>query len=262
MNYANVIQRSNLLSIKAEKVWSIQIWRFKEMGVKSVVLVLALVGCLVLPAMGVIPLGPKNSVNDAFPKENMSGNEIYTEVREGVYTDEENESVLSFYNESLFWVRKDTGTSLPTAKGVRTPVVVIRGLGPAPSAGSWSFTLTDTITKYLNLNLQQYGDAVTGSGELMVNGIMTPVTVGGTVLGDRLAMYVIPSGSQSVYRFSLIIKPGSMDGSYVFSGQGLEQPGVAFGSFVAPQSTASTAAQQVLPAASQQAGTQQTAQGY
>jgi hypothetical protein len=227
------------------------------MGVKSVVLVLALVGCLILPAMGVIPLGPKNSVNVNFPKENMSGNEIYTEVREGVSTDAENESVLSFYNESLFWVRADTGTSLPTPKGVRTPPVVIRGIGPAPSAGSWSYTLTDTGTKYLTLNLQQFGDAVTGSGELMVNGVRTPVTAGGTVLADRLAMYVIPSGSQGVYRFSLIIKPGSMDGSYVFSGQGIEQPGVAFGSFVAPQSAVPVATQQAQPTASQQAGAQQ-----
>ncbi len=208
------------------------------MGVKSVVLVLvlALTSCIALPAMGAIPPGPKNYEDDAFPKANMSGNEIYTEVRGGVYSDEENESVLSFYNESLFWVRKDTGTSLPVAKGVRTPAVVIRGLGPAPAAGSWAFTLTDMATRYLNLNLQQFGDAVSGYGELMENGARTPVTAGGTVLGDRLAMYVIPSGSQSVYRFSLIIKPGSMDGSYVFSGQGIEQPGVAFGSFVAPQS--------------------------
>jgi hypothetical protein len=241
------------------------------MGVKSVVLilVLALIGCLALPAMGVIPLGPKNVVNQNFPKENMSGNEIYTEVREGVFTDVENESVLSFRNESLFWVRADTGTSLPIPKGVRTPPVVIFGLGPAPSAGVWSFTLTDTGTKYLNLNLQQFGDAVSGTGELIVNGVRTPVTVGGTVLVDRLSMYVIPSGSQSVYRFSLIIKPGSMDGNYVLSGAGIEQPGVAFGSYVAPQSTAPTATQQTQPAASQQAqlpqvgtGTQQTTQGY
>ncbi len=230
------------------------------MGYKSVVLVMALIGCLALPAVGVIPLGPKNVEDSNFPKEGMSGNEIYTEVREGVMTDVENESVLSFRNESLFWTRADTGTSLPVAKGVRTPVTVIRGLGPAPSAGIWSFTLTDTGTKYLNLNLQQFGDAISGTGELIVNGIRTPVTVGGTVLADRLSMYVMPEGSQSIYRFSLIIKPGSMDGNYVLSGAGIEQPGVAFGSYVAPQSA--TTAQQSQTAASQQAGAQQPVQGY
>lgn len=240
------------------------------MGIKSVVLVLALIGCLALPAMSIIPPGPKNVENANFPKEGMSGNAIYTEVREGVSTDLENESVLSFRNESLFWVRADTGTSLSVPKGVRTPPVVIRGLGPAPAAGTWSFTLTDTGTRYLTLNLEQFGDAITGSGELMENGVRTQVTAGGTVLADRLAMYVIPAGSRSVYRFSLVIKPGSMDGAYVFSGQGIEQPGVAFGSFVAPQSTTSattTQTQQSQTAASQQAqlpqtGTQQTAQGY
>jgi hypothetical protein len=237
-----------------EVVLSIQIWRFKEMGFKSVVLVLALIGCFILPAVGIIPPGPKTIVNENFPKDEMSGNEIYTEVRKGVTADPENESVLSFYNESLFWVRADTGTSLPVPKGVRTPVTVIRGLGPAPSAGSWSFTMTDTGTRYLTLNLQQFGDAVSGYGELMENGVRTPVSAGGTVLGDRLAMYVIPTGSQSVYRFSLNIRPGSMDGSYVFSGLGIEQPGVAFGSFVAPQTTAPAATQQAIPAASQLPG--------
>jgi len=224
------------------------------MGFKSVVLVLALIGCLILPAVGVIPPGPKTIVKENFPTDEMSGNEIYTEVRKGVTTDPENESVLSFYNESLFWVRADTGTSLPVPKGVRTPVTVVRGLGAAPAAGSWSYTLTDTGTRYLALNLQQFGDAITGYGELTENGVRTPVTAGGTVLGDKLAMYVIPTGSQSVYRFSLNIKPGSMDGSYVFSGLGIEQPGVAFGSYVAPQTAVSAAAQQVQPAASQQQG--------
>lgn len=236
------------------------------MGLKSVVLVLALIGCLALPAVGVIPLGPKNVEDANFPKEGMSGNEIYTEVREGVFSDVENESVLSFRNESLFWTRKDTGTSLPVPKGVRTPVVVVRGLGPAPAAGTWSFALTDVVTRYLTLNLVQYGDAVTGTGQLNENGVITPVTVGGTALADRLALFVTPVGGQSVYRLSLIIRPGSMDGSYIFSGQGIEQPGVAFGSYVAPQTaaavTATATAQQVQPTTSQQAGTQTNPQGY
>ncbi len=238
------------------------------MGLKSVVLVLvlALIGCLALPAVGIIPPGPKNFEDNNFPKEGMSGNEIYTEVREGVTTDAENEAVLSFRNESLFWTRKDTGTSLPVEKGVRTPVVVVRGLGPAPAAGTWSFTLTDIATRYMTLNLVQYGDAVTGNGQLNENGVVTPVTVAGTAFADRLALFVTPIGGQSVYRLSLIIKPGSMDGDYLFSGQGIEQPGIVFGSIVAPQTTAAATTQQAQSAASQQvqqqAGTQTTPQGY
>lgn len=236
------------------------------MGLKSVVLVLALIGCLASSAMAAIPQGPKNFENDNFPKEGMSGNEILTEVREGVPTDVENESVLSFRNESLFYTRKDTGTSLPVEKGVRTPVVVIRGLGPAPAAGTWTFTLTDVVTRYLTLNLVQYGDAVTGNGQLNENGVVTPVTVGGTAFADRLALFVTPIGGQSVYRLSLTIKPGSMDGDYIISGQGIQQPGIAFGSFVAPQTTTAATTQQGQSTATQQtqqqAGTQANPQGY
>lgn len=236
------------------------------MGLKSVVLVLALIGCLALSAMAAIPQGPKNSVNDTFPLAGMSGNEIYTEVREGVTTDADNEAVLSYKNESLFYIRKDTGTSLPVEKGVRTPVVMIRGLGPAPAAGTWSFKLTDVVTRYMTLNLVQYGDAVTGNGELNENGVVTPVSVGGTVLADRLALFVTPIGGQSVYRLSLTIKPGSMDGDYMLSGQGIQQPGIAFGSFVAPQTAPAATAQQGQYTATQQTqqqtGTQTNPQGY
>lgn len=236
------------------------------MGLKSVVLVLALIGCLASSAVAAIPPGPKNMENDTFPLEGMSGNEIYTEVREGVPTDVANESVLSFRNESLFYIRKDTGTSLPVQKGVRTPVVVVRGLGPAPAAGTWSFTLTDVVTRYLTLNLVQYGDAVTGNGQLNENGVATPVTVGGTAFADRLALFVTPIGGQSVFRLSLTIKPGSMDGDYILSGQGIQQPGIAFGSFVAPQTTTAATTQQGQYTATQQtqqqAGTQTNPQGY
>jgi len=206
------------------------------MGFRSVVIALALIGCL---SATVFAEGPKNQiVEPQFPGEDMSGSVIYGEVREGVYTNL-NDSDLSFRNESLFFIRKDTGMSpnVPS-KGVRTPVGISQGLGIAPAAGSWSFTLTDTATRYLRLDLYQTVDAVFGSGELMDRGITAQVTAGGTVLGDRLSLYVTPIGTQNLYRFSLTIKPGSMDGDYIFTAPGITQPGVAFGSLVAPQGTA------------------------
>jgi hypothetical protein len=203
------------------------------MGFNSVVLALALVICLSLTAFA---QGPKNEiVEPTFPTEEMSGSEIYDEVQEGVYGD----SNLSFRNESLFIIRKDTGmTPGITEKGVRTPVRIIKGLGIAPAAGSWSFTLADTATRYLKLNLYQTADAVFGSGELLDNGLVTQVNAGGTVMGDRLSLYVTPMGSQNLYRFSLIIKPGSMDGEYIFTAPGITQPGVAFGSLLSPLAAA------------------------
>jgi hypothetical protein len=202
------------------------------MRFNSVVLALALIVCLSMMASA---QGPKNQiVEPTFSGEEMSGSEIYNEVQKGVYGDHN----LSFRNESLFTIRKDTGmTPGVTDNGVRTPVMIIKGLGIAPAAGSWSFTLADTATRYLKLNLYQTADAVFGSGELLDSGLVTQVTAGGTVLGDRLSLYVTPLGSQNLYRFSLTIKPGSMDGEFIFTAPGITQPGVAFGSLLSPLET-------------------------
>ena len=230
------------------------------MGFQSVVLALALIGCLVLTASS---QGPKNYINEPdFPTDEMSGSQIYKEVSKGEYTDT-GESQLSFRNQSLFIVRKDTGMSpgVPE-KSVRYAPILISSLGPAPVAGSWYLTLTDTATRYLKLNLNQNLDAVFGNGELIEGSATIPITAGGTVLGDRLAMFVTPVGSQYIYRFSLSLTPGSMDGDYIFSGPGVTQPGVAFGSMVSP----AAALTQVQQAASTQAGavqqTQQAQQSY
>lgn len=206
------------------------------MGFKVVFMVFALIGCLVSGAIA----GPKNQiVEPQFPDENMSGSEIHQEVGAGTYTNQ-GEAGLSFRNESLFVIRKDTGMSphVPE-KGVRTPVNIVQGLGLAPAAGSWSLTLTDIATRNLRLNISQSGDAVFGSGELLENGAATPVTVGGTVLGNMVALFVMPTGSQKIYRLSLTLKPeGSLNGDYVFTAPGVTQPGVAFGQLVAPPAVA------------------------
>ena len=225
------------------------------MGFKCVVIALAFVACLCMTAYA---QGPKNVyVEGEYPTESMSGNEIYQEVREG---DNANDAALSFRNESLFTIRKDTGMSpgVPDT-GVRTPVTVVKGLGVAPAAGSWAFTLNDVDKSYLKLDLYQTGDAVFGSGDLAAGGVLTPVTVGGSVLGDQLALFVIPTGSQNMYRFSLTINPGTMDGEYIFTAPGITQPGVAFGSQISPQTSVS-AVPQTAQTASAVAATATTAQ--
>ena len=231
------------------------------MGFKCVLIALALVACLSMTAFG---LGPKdNVVEPKFPAENMSGSEIYKEVQGGVYTDI-NDSSLSFQNESLFIINKYTGMS-PNAvkKGVRTPVKIYwNGLGYAPyapAAGNWSFTLTSADTSYLSLGLYQNGDAVSGTGVLTSNGFTTPVTASGTVLGDRLSLFVTPANTQNLYRFSLTILPGTMNGDYVFTAPGITQPGVAFGSLLsstAPSVSATADGTNSLPDHSGCAGNQ------
>jgi len=175
----------------------------------------------------------------------LSGSQIRDEVGWGEYTDV-NDSSLSFRNESLFIIRKDTGMSPNVPEmGVRSPAIVGR-MGVAMAAGSWALTLNHLDKKYLKLNLYQSGDAVFGSGELAEGAAVTPVTAGGSVLGNQLALFVIPAGSQNMYRLSLTIQAGSMNGDYVYTAPGVNQPGVAFGSLIAPQSP--PAAQQTAPA--------------
>jgi len=208
------------------------------MGIKCCILALALAACLCMAAM-------VQAVEPQVSEDYLSGSQIRDEVGWGEYTDV-NDSSLSFRNESLFIIRKDTGMSPNVPEmGVRSPAIVGR-MGVAMAAGSWALTLNDLDKKYLKLNLYQSGDAVFGSGELAEGAAVTPVTAGGSVLGNQLALFVIPAGSQNMYRLSLTIQAGSMNGDYVYTAPGVNQPGVAFGSLIAPQSP--PAAQQTAPA--------------
>ena len=230
------------------------------MGSKCAIIALAFVACLCMTALA---LGEKNGEVEAdFPTQDMSGNQIYQNVQEVGPYDNPGDSALSFRNESLFTIRKDTGMSphVP-GKGVRTPVVAV---GIAVAGGSWAFTLNDVGRSYLKLDLYQIADAVSGSGELAANGLVTPVTAAGSVLGDRLALFVVPTGSQNLYRLSLTIKPGSMDGEYVFTAPGINQPGIAFGSLLSPLVTTASAQQTVqaaLPGQAQQVAASQLVNG-
>jgi hypothetical protein len=197
------------------------------MGFKCVLIALALVVCLSSMTLGL------GSNDDAWLNENVSGYQIRQEVQKGVYT-EKNDSALSFYNESLFRINPYTGMS-PNAVKAAPVVIYWNGMSYAPVAGNWSFTLTGVDRSYMMLSLYQNADAVSGSGVLTANGFNTPVTAGGTVMGDRLALFVTPVGTQNLYRFSLTVTPGSMNGDYVFTAPGITQPGVAFGSLLSSQ---------------------------
>lgn len=190
------------------------------MGFKFVVMVLALVACLSAVALGADPV---NAVPE-FPPEEMSGSVIKEEVTEGVYGPADDPS-LSFRNESLFYTDRQTGMS-PGAV-TRVPVRY------APIAGNWSFTLTGAATSYLTLNLYQVQDAVSGYGVMTQDGAMAQVTAAGSILGDRVALFVTPVASQSLYRLSLTISPGSLNGNFIYTAPGVTQPGIASGKLLA-----------------------------
>ena len=197
------------------------------MGTKLSILTLALSACLCIIALA-------HADEPQVQEDYLSGSQIRDEVGWGEYSNL-NDSSLSFRNESLFIIRKDTGMSLNVPdRGVRSPAIVGRA-GVALVEGSWTFTLNDLAKRDLMLNLYQSGDAVFGSGELAENGATTPVSAGGSILGNQLALFVIPAGSQNMYRLSLTIQAGSMNGNYIFTAPGVNQPGVAFGNLIASQ---------------------------
>ncbi|WP_348304308.1 hypothetical protein [Methanothrix sp.] len=194
------------------------------MGFKFVFMALALVVCLSAAALGADAV-PK------FPTEDMSGSVIREEVQEGLYGAADDPS-LSFRNESLFYIDRQTGMSPNAVTKVPVRYVAIA------IAGNWSFTLTGAATSYLTLNLYQNQDAVSGYGILMQNGNAAQVTAAGTILGDRVALFVSPVQSQGLYRLSLTITPGSMNGSFVYTAPGVTQPGIASGKLLSVQPVA------------------------
>jgi hypothetical protein len=143
----------------------------------------------------------------------------------------------AFQNEDLFNTSPITGMSPnATADLVKIPGVVMVGRS-AFVAGYWSFDLRDTTSSTMRLNLSQNQDAIFGEGDLIVAGSALPVTAGGTIQGNRLNMYVVPVGSSSLYRMTLTLAPSSMNGNYVLTAPGVTQPGIVFGSLIAPQQT-------------------------
>jgi hypothetical protein len=142
----------------------------------------------------------------------------------------------SFQNEDLFNTSAATGMSPnATANLVKYPIVVVRG--SALVSGSWSLNLRDTAASIMRLNLNQYQDAVFGSGDVIMGGIVTNVSVGGTMIGNRLNLYVTTEGNSNLYRMALTVAPGSMNGNYLFTAPGITQPGIVYGSLTAPAQT-------------------------
>ena len=131
--------------------------------------------------------------------------------------------------EDVYNVSKQTGMTPSVASkesGIRTsPVSSLSNV-----AGGWTIALDNAGTKSLKLMLYQNNDAVFGSGDIIVLGNSTPVGAGGTLNGNSLTLYVIPSGEPSLYRINMMVGPGSMTGSYVFSNQAATQQGSASGS--------------------------------
>ena len=142
----------------------------------------------------------------------------------------------SFQNEDLFNTSAATGMS-PNATAGLVEIPIVGGRGSAYVGGLWSLNLRDTTASIMRLNLNQYQDAVFGSGDITIGGIVTNVSVGGTIVGNRLNLYATTEGSNNLYRMTLTVAPGSMNGNYLFTAPGITQPGIVYGSLTAPAQT-------------------------
>jgi hypothetical protein len=183
------------------------------MGFKSTILILAVLSCLAIQVIA---------------QDTYNTSPIADEIKK------------SFQNEDLFNISPSTGMSPNATSQLTKTLGVVLVNTAAFVSGSWSLNLRDTTSSTMQLNLSQYQDAVFGSGDITIDGTVTPVTAGGTMQGDRLNLYVVPEGSTSLYRMSLTISPGSMNGNYVLTAPGVTQPGIVFGSLTAPLQTGAT----------------------
>jgi hypothetical protein len=148
----------------------------------------------------------------------------------------------SFQNEDLFKISTDTGMSPNATENLsKTSGVIVLG-GSAFIGGYWSFDLRDITSSTMKLNLSQYQDAVFGAGDITMGSSIIPVTVGGTIQANKLNLYVVPEGSQSLYRLSLTVTPASMNGSYLLTSPGVTQPGIAIGRLIATLQTGAAVA--------------------
>ena len=142
----------------------------------------------------------------------------------------------SFQNEDLFNTSAATGMS-PNATAGLVAIPIVGGRGLAYVGGLWSLNLRDTTTSIMRLNLNQYQDAVFGSGDITIGSIVTNVSVGGTIVGNRLNLYATTEGNNNLYRMTLTVAPGSMNGNYLLTAPGITQPGIVYGSLTAPAQT-------------------------
>jgi hypothetical protein len=131
----------------------------------------------------------------------------------------------------IFNVSKGTGMSPGVAVDVRTAALSSQE-SVANVAGGWTMDLNDAAaSRTLSLTLYQNNDAVFGSGDITISGSTTDVRAGGTLKGNSLTLYIMPSGEPSLYKMDLMVGPGSLTGRYVFSEQAnAEKTGSATGS--------------------------------
>jgi hypothetical protein len=100
----------------------------------------------------------------------------------------------------------------------------------ADMAGNWSFRLRDSKTAVLALTLYQSDSAIFGTGSINDGGDSLRVLASGSLVGDRLNLDVITSGTVRLYRLALSGSDRSLSGEYrAYSTDGMPWMGIAEG---------------------------------
>jgi hypothetical protein len=100
----------------------------------------------------------------------------------------------------------------------------------AEMAGNWSFRLRDSKTAVLALTLYQSESALFGTGSINDGGDSLRVLASGSLVGDRLNLDVITSGTVRLYRLALSESDSSLSGKYrAYSTDGVPWMGIAEG---------------------------------
>ncbi len=87
-------------------------------------------------------------------------------------------------------------------------------LSSTNAAGAWRLDLSDGGTGTINLYLNQYGNAVFGSGNLSSGASPQQVTASGSISGTVLSLDVVAVGGAYMYRLSADLGTQPTRGTY------------------------------------------------
>ena len=103
---------------------------------------------------------------------------------------------------------------------------------PVNFAGNYNLTLSDRVSKDLNLTLIQQGDIIIGRGDLAVGGSTTGITASGVVRGDTLALDIVSPADLTLYKAYMRTTSVMVTGTYkLYSTQASPIDGSLGGSF-------------------------------
>lgn len=86
--------------------------------------------------------------------------------------------------------------------------------------GTLSLVLRDSVTRYLNLALQQSGNAISGQGNITAGGSPEAVIAEGLVDGGSVNLTVASLEGSDIYRLDLLAEDNILKGSYAMQSEG------------------------------------------